>query len=64
MSRWPVFVINMDDNPDRMARAAAELDRLDIAYQRVSAVNGRALSEEDLARVYDASVRHLTQDSQ
>lgn len=55
MSRWPVFVINMDDDPDRMTQAAAELEWLAIAYQRVSAVNGRALSEEELARVYDPS---------
>jgi glycosyl transferase family 25 len=53
MNRWPVFVINMDDNPDRMARAAAELDRLDIAFTRLSAINGRALPAAELAQVYD-----------
>lgn len=54
MSRWPTYVINMDDNPDRMARAAAELERLGITYQRIPAVNGRSISEEELAHVYDA----------
>ena len=50
---WPVFVINMAGNTTRMARAAAELDRLGIAFTRFEAVDGRALSPEDLAQVYD-----------
>lgn len=50
---WPVHVINMASNTTRMARAAAELDRLNIPFSRFEAVNGRALSSDDLARVYD-----------
>lgn len=50
---WPVYVINMAGNPARMARAASELDRLGIAFSRFEAVDGRALSPDDLARVYD-----------
>lgn len=50
---WPVHVINMASNTTRMTRAAAELDRLNIPFRRFEAVNGRALSSDDLARVYD-----------
>jgi glycosyl transferase family 25 len=54
MTGWPVYVINMDENPDRMARARAELDRLGIDFTRFSAVNGRAIPEDELPRVHDA----------
>ena len=50
---WPVFVINMAANTTRMARAAAALERLHLPFTRFDAVDGRALSEEALARVYD-----------
>jgi glycosyl transferase family 25 len=50
---WPVFVINIAGNPARMARVAADLDRLGIAFTRIEAVDGRALIPADLARVYD-----------
>lgn len=53
MSMWPVFVINMDANPQRMAAVAAELTNLDIPFERFPAINGRAISEDELAVVYD-----------
>lgn len=53
---WPVFVINMAGNTTRMARAASELERLDIPFARFEAVDGRALSEDQLARVYDPAI--------
>lgn len=51
---WPVYVINMAANTTRMDHAATELNRLNIPFQRFEAVNGRELSEEELAKVYDA----------
>ena len=50
---WPVFVINMADNTTRMARAADELNRLNIDFTRFEAVNGRQLSEAEVAVAYD-----------
>ena len=50
---WPVFVINMADNITRMARAADELNRLNIDFTRFEAVNGRQLSEAEVAAAYD-----------
>lgn len=51
---WPVYVINMDSNATRLARVGAELDAAGVAWTRLPAVNGRALSDADLTRVYDA----------
>jgi len=50
---WPVYVINMAGNTARMAGAASELERLNISFTRFEAVDGRALSKDALARVYD-----------
>jgi glycosyl transferase family 25 len=50
---WPVYVINMAQNTTRMAHVTAELARLGVAFQRIEAVDGRALSRGELDRVYD-----------
>lgn len=54
MGHWPVYVINMDANATRLARVAEELARAGVAWERLPAVNGRALSAAETARVYDA----------
>ncbi|MCR9067250.1 MAG: glycosyltransferase family 25 protein [Rhodobacteraceae bacterium] len=50
---WPVYVINMADSPERLDRVAAELDGAGIAWERIEAVDGRALGADEVARVYD-----------
>lgn len=50
---WPVFVINMADNTTRMDRVASELAQLGIDFTRFEGVDGRALSQEKIAQVYD-----------
>jgi glycosyl transferase, family 25 len=50
---WSVFIINMAKNTTRMDHAAAQLEQLDIAFERFEAVDGRALSAEALTRAYD-----------
>lgn len=44
----------MATNTARMERAAQELARCGVAFSRFEAVSGRALSAEDLVRVYDS----------
>ncbi|SPH24771.1 hypothetical protein DEA8626_03808 [Defluviimonas aquaemixtae] len=51
---WPAYVINLKDNAARMENAAALLDGHGIGFERIDAVNGWKLSEDDIARVYDA----------
>ena len=46
----PVFVVNLDRSPDRLASVGAGLDRLGIAWERFPAVDGRALPAEIAAR--------------
>lgn len=50
---WPVFVINMAANTTRMARVSDELARRGVPFTRFEAVDGRSLTPEALARVYD-----------
>lgn len=48
-----VFLINLDKNPERLAAADAQLRKVGVDYERFPAVYGKALSEEEKARVYD-----------
>ncbi len=50
---WPSYVINLADNTERMKRSAAQLDALGVVWERIEAVNGWAMSDEEIARVYD-----------
>ena len=50
---WPVYVINMAENTERLARVRAELTKAGIEWERLEAVNGRSLSASRLAEVYD-----------
>lgn len=43
------YVINLDHKTDRMARMQVLLDESGLAFERVAGVNGRALSEAELA---------------
>jgi glycosyl transferase family 25 len=50
---WPVFIINMAANTTRMAHVTAEMTRLGVPFSRFEAVNGRALTDAELAQSYD-----------
>ncbi|MGB8814756.1 MAG: glycosyltransferase family 25 protein [Paracoccaceae bacterium] len=51
---WPSYVINLAANTVRMDSVAAVLGGQAIPFERLDAVNGRALSAAEVARVYDA----------
>jgi glycosyl transferase family 25 len=46
-----VYVINLDRSPERLAHMTAMLGGLDVAFQRVPAVDGRKLSEAEVKRL-------------
>lgn len=46
------YFINLDRSPDRLAYMTKTLDGLGLDYERVAAVDGRALSESAIAAVY------------
>jgi glycosyl transferase, family 25 len=47
----PIFVINMDDSPRRLETMAARLGELGLSFERLPAINGRLLSEEEKRRI-------------
>lgn len=47
------LVINLDRDTGRLAGIATQLERLGLAWQRIPAVYGAALSEEECARLVD-----------
>ena len=50
------FVINLDKSVDRLAEMTERLDRLGLAFTRISAVYGADLGEGELNRHYDSSL--------
>lgn len=53
MTKWPVYLINMADNPVRLKKCSEALRSQKISFQRFEAVNGRALNSSEIANVYD-----------
>lgn len=51
---WPSYVINLARNVQRMENSARQLDAAGLPWERIDAVNGWALSEAEIAEVYDA----------
>jgi len=50
---WPSYVINLADNTERMARSSAQFEAQGMTLNRVDGVNGWAMSDDEIARVYD-----------
>lgn len=50
----PIYVINLQRSPQRLAHAAAELARVKLSFERIDAVDGRALTAAEIDAVYDA----------
>ncbi|GGF60867.1 glycosyltransferase family 25 protein [Alteromonas lipolytica] len=49
----PIWLINLDKCADRLVSATEQLQRAGLTAERFSAVNGKALSEEEIAACYD-----------
>lgn len=50
---FKIFVINLDTSVERLASIQESCDRLDLKFQRVSAVLGSDLGKEEKAKVYN-----------
>ena len=56
---WPVYLINLADNHERLNNSHYQFATAGIAYDRLEAVNGWELTDEEIATVYDeAANRH------
>ena len=51
MSNYKVLVINLDRSPDRLAGMKAQLDARGIEFERIEAVDGKNLGDDDVERV-------------
>lgn len=51
----PVFVVNLDRAPERLAHATAALAEQGLAFVRISAVDGSTLADGEISRVHDAA---------
>lgn len=52
---WPCHVINLAANTARLARSARQFEAAGLSWARIEAVDGWALSDGEVARVYDAA---------
>ncbi|MEX3017877.1 glycosyltransferase family 25 protein [Gymnodinialimonas hymeniacidonis] len=52
---WPIHIINLADNTARMENVRHQLDAQKLAFERVDAVNGWKLSDQEISKVYDAA---------
>ncbi len=50
----PIIVINLDRAPDRLVHVEVEMRRQGLSYRRLRAVDGRALSDTEIAQSFDA----------
>lgn len=52
---WVSYLINLKANTDRLANCARQFDAAGIPWTRVDGVNGWAMTDEEVARVYSAT---------
>jgi glycosyl transferase family 25 len=47
---WPIYVINLDRAADRLAALTQRMNRAGLAFRRVPAVDGKELTEAEIAK--------------
>ncbi len=57
MDRLQTWVINLDRAPERLARIAAQLQRLALPFERLAAIDARHLTPEQAAALDDDAYR-------
>ena len=56
MSNYKVLVINLERSPERLAGIKSQLDALGIGFERIEAVDGKKLSNEEIERAAPARI--------
>lgn len=54
MTAWPAYVINLAASAGRLEAVARVMETQGIGFTRLEAVDGRQLSPQEIAEVYDA----------
>jgi glycosyl transferase family 25 len=52
MGQIPIFLVNLDRSPERLERMTQRLNALNLTFERVAAVDGGRLSEEQRRATY------------
>lgn len=52
-SQIPFFLINLDRSPDRLAAFGEQMEKLGLAFERVKAVDGSNIPDEEVQRLYE-----------
>ena len=55
-TKYKIFVINLDRSTDRLISMSNELKNLNLEFERISAVDGRMMSDEFLKKYYSADL--------
>ncbi len=53
------YVINLDRNPERLEHMQAVLGDLGLEYERIAGVDGKALSESEMAKAFNAKRSYI-----
>ena len=51
LGKWKIFVLNLNRATDRLAHMEAMLNRLNLQYERIAAVDGEELSSANITRL-------------
>lgn len=52
MNQPPIFLINLDSSCERLALSQSRLERNNLSFTRISAINGTELSEQEVKQHY------------
>ena len=55
-AKYKIFVINLDASTDRLEAIARQMSDAGLAFERIPAVLGRALSDEEISRSYSSEL--------
>lgn len=50
---YKVFLINLDRSTERLEKATTQLKRLNVSFERISAMDGSKLTPRDISAVFD-----------
>ncbi len=53
MYEWPVFLINLKRDTERLTKCVTQFENLNIPFERLDAADGSTLSENEIAQAYD-----------
>lgn len=53
--KWRVFLINLEQSTDRLKACRAKFEQLGVEFERIPAICGESLTQDEIDAVYDAT---------